>query len=281
MKALQRTEWFPGWHVGVLRGRGKNNDTALFLNGNEHKWTQRTGHRHRDILSISFYAFGRELASDRGYFSGGGLLLPDGRKGQAWVSGILSHNLVVVVDESHQERTRAGSHLELFAAVPGIEMMEASAFGAYPQTQEYRRICAMIEAPDGHHYVVDFFRVKGGKVHQYAFQSKGKLTGIRPAQASPEPTKLSATWDLWLKNPRFLVPKEPHTFTWRDGLVNLDFMLLNTTDTINRVIITDAPGWRRGASKADLDKPPIQQILVENRGEAPLGTQYAAAADGI
>ena len=49
------SEWFPGWHVGVLRG-GREADTALYLNDNEHQWTVQTGHRQQDILSLSYYA---------------------------------------------------------------------------------------------------------------------------------------------------------------------------------------------------------------------------------
>jgi hypothetical protein len=272
---LQRTEWFPGWHVGVLRGGRETNDTALFFNGNEHRWTQHTGHRHRDILSISFYAFGRELASDRGYFSGGGQRLPDGRSGQSWVASSLSHNLVLV-DEKSQERKKAGSHLELFGTASGIKMVQASAVGAYPQCREYRRTCAMIETPGGQDYLVDLFRVKGGKTHQYAFHSNGTLAGFSPAHASPEPAKLAAAWNLWLENPGSLVPLQPYTFTWKFDEINLDLMLLNTGDTVDRVIIADAPGWRKGSPKSELDKPAIQQILAEKSAAAPLTTQYAA-----
>jgi hypothetical protein len=51
-----QSEWFPGWHVGVLRGGREENDTAVYLNGNENSWTTRTGHRQRDVLSLSTYA---------------------------------------------------------------------------------------------------------------------------------------------------------------------------------------------------------------------------------
>ncbi|MCE2435237.1 MAG: heparinase II/III family protein, partial [Candidatus Latescibacteria bacterium] len=135
------TEWFPGWHVGVLRG-GRN-DTALYLNGNEHRWTLQTGHRQQDILSLSYYAYGEELASDRGYFSGSSQQLPDGRSGQVWVKSSLSHNLVVV-DEKEQNNTACGSNLELFGTAPGIEIVQASGVNVYPQCEEYRRTCAMV-----------------------------------------------------------------------------------------------------------------------------------------
>jgi hypothetical protein len=61
--------------------------------------------------------------------------------------------------------------------------------------------------------------------------------------------------------------------------VKLDLLLLNTRDTIDRIIVADAPGWRKGSPAAELEKPPVQQILAEHRAadsaEAAT-TQYAA-----
>ena len=97
-----RTEWFPGWHVGVLRGDAEANETALFLNGNEHRWTIQSGHRQHDILSISLYALVRELASDA-TTSLAAARRPLTQSGQVWTSSSHSHNLVVV-DEANQAR---------------------------------------------------------------------------------------------------------------------------------------------------------------------------------
>ncbi len=134
----------------------------------------------------------------------------------------------------------------------------------------------MIETPEDQNYLVDFFRVRGGKIHQYAFNSNGTLVSVNPSQPLPKQTKLSAEWGLWLKNPRDVVPFKPHTFTWQFRKTNFDLMLLNTLDSVDRIIIADAPGWRRGSSKSALDTAPIQQILAEKRADKPLTTQYAA-----
>ena len=272
-----RSEWFPGWHVGVLRGGREDNDAALFLNGNENRWTAATGHRHVDILSISYYAFGEELASDRGYFSGSGQLTRDGRSGQRWTRDTLSHNLVVV-DEQSQANRDCGSNLELFGVAPGIEMIQASGHKAYPQCDEYRRTCALIQTPGGQNYVVDFFRVKGGKCHQYTFNCNGSLVDTAPGPPALQPVEMAPTWSKWLSSPKAVTPEVPHTFTWQCQDVSLGLMLLNTQDTVERIIVADAPGWRRGSS-SELKKPPIQQILAENRATGPdgtLATQYAA-----
>lgn len=272
-----RSEWFPGWHVGVLRGPDGDNTTALYLNGSEHQWSRRTGHRQRDILSISFYAFGRELASDRGYFSGSGQVTPDGRSGQAWVSCTRSHNLVVV-DEQDQKTGPAGSNLELFGVTPGVEVIEASGYNVYPQCDQYRRTCALIASPGGEAYAVDLFRVSGGRIHQYGFNCNGTMVDLHPEQPAPRELSLSPAWSGWLERPRAVVPDEPHTFTWNHDGVNLDLVLLNRSDTVDRVIIADAPGWRTHEESVK-GTDPIQQILVEKRAgeaDAPLAAAYAA-----
>ena len=269
-----RTEWFPGWHVGVLRGRGDEHDTALYLTGDEARWTLSTGHRHQDILGLLFYAFGQELVSDRGYFSGSGERTPDGRSGQVWAKSTLSHNLVVV-DEEDQSGTPRGSNLELFGVAPEVEVVQASGFNPYPQCDEYRRTCVLLQTPEGHPYAVDFFRVRGGRTHQYSFHCNGSL--VEPSQSRS--VELSEAWSTWLDRPRAVTPEQPCTFTWEDSGVRLAMMLLNTSDTVDQVVIADALGCRTASRAGEFDKPPIQQILAENRldeGAETLATRYAA-----
>ncbi len=256
-----QSEWFPGWHVGVLRAGRKENDTALFFNGNENQWKLHTGHRQRDVLSISYYAFGEELLSDRGYVSG------SGHPGQQWARGSMSHNLVVV-DGQDQASTGCGSNLELFGLAPGIEIIQASGANVYAQCEEYRRTSALVQLPAGHTYLVDFFRVKGGHHHQYSFHCNGSLITSPAAQSVDEKIE-------WLNNLRAVVPKKSDVFTWAYHDIHLDLRLLNAGESLNRVLIADAPGWRR-ATAEELQYPPIQQILAERRGEEPLSTQYAA-----
>ena len=282
-----RTEWFPGWHVGVLRGARQARDSALYLVGNEQRWTlSGTGHRHRDILSISYYAFGEELASDRGYFSGSGQKTPDGRPGQLWTYSTKSHNLVVVDDED-QHTNPSGSNLELFGLSPGIEVVQASGFNVYPQCEQYRRTSCVVQAPDEQTYVVDFFRVTGGHSHQYTFHCNGSLAAVKPAQPTPQliaPLTGRAhgypwtPWSMWVSNTRVVTPEQPYTFTWQFRDVHLDLMLLNTSDTVKRIVIADAPGWRTHPESVS-GRPPIQQILAENSATNPdetAATQYAA-----
>ncbi|NLY02679.1 MAG: hypothetical protein GXY83_42025 [Rhodopirellula sp.] len=248
-----RTEWFPGWHVAVLRGGDPQGDRAFYLNG-----YARHGHRHADTLGIIYYANGVELASDRGY------IWDDPRN--AWTSSTLAHN-IVVVDGENQNVPERKSRLELFGSGPGIEVVEASA-SAYRQCHRYQRTCALVRRPDGGTYAVDFFRVQGGKVHQNCFHSNGAL--VRSSAPATQPT---AADHRWLTNFRAAESTVPFTATWQTGETRLDWTLLSPVD---RLIVADAPGWRSDAG-SELNAPPIQQILAERSdpGGAAV-SQYAA-----
>ncbi|MFH1924433.1 MAG: heparinase II/III family protein [Planctomycetota bacterium] len=247
------TEWFPGWHVAVLRAGEPEGDAAFYLNG-----YARHGHRHADTLGILHYAHGVELASDRGY------IWDDPRN--AWTASTLAHN-IVAVDGTNQNVSDRRSRLELFGAAPGVEVVEASA-EAYSQCDRYRRTCALVRLPDGGAYAVDFFRVRGGKLHQYSFNANGKLTAL----STPEPQPIGEEIK-WLGNLRAVEPGGPFTATWQHGETRIDLVMLSGVD---RLIVADAPGWRSD-SGSELNAPPIQQILAERRDEDGNTTsQYAA-----
>ena len=241
------SEWFPGWHVAVMRGPDPYGDNALYLNAYAYH-----GHRHQDTLGIILYAFGKELASDRGY------IWDDPRN--AWTKSTLSHNLVTV-DGANQQRKDRVSTLELFGLAPGIEVAQASA-NAYAQCDRYQRTCAFIQLPGKQTYTVDFFRVSGGKLHQYGFQCNGEMINVSAPQPQPTDEK-----HKWLSNLRACAPREPFSATWQYKDVNLELTILNPID---RLLIADAPGWRSDKG-SELNASPIQQLFAE-RIAAAAGT---------
>ena len=248
-----RTEYFPGWQVGVLRNGNDIGRTALYFNG-----YAMHGHRHYDTLGIVYHAFGRELASDRGY-------IWDDPRNQ-WTKSTLAHNLVTV-DGKNQESKGRFSTLELFAATPGVEVIQASA-NAYRQCSEYRRTCALVRLPDGGNYVVDFFRVQGGKLHQYGLNCNGKFLGLDGVQASPVQEE-----HKWLSNFRAADrPPVCWSAAWQHGDANLRLWMLGPLD---RLLLADAPGWRsyRGDQ---LHAPPIKQVLAERRGSPDARSVFVA-----
>jgi hypothetical protein len=113
------------------------------------------------------------------------------------------------------------------------------------------------------------------------------MVDLQPAQPAPQPVELLPAWDEraytgWVKNPRAVTPETPYTFTWKSDGIGFDLLLLNSRDTVDRILIVDAPGWRHQRPPSEFEKPPIQQIMAENRAtnshnsDEVLATQYAA-----
>jgi hypothetical protein len=162
--------------------------------------------------------------------------------------------------------------LELFGTAQGVEVVQASGVKVYPQCTEYRRTCALVSLPAEQTYAVDFFRVKGGRLHQYAFNCNGRLVQVSGPDPQPVDEKIE-----WLSNLRAVKPTDTLTCSWEHKGVKLDLVLLSIEDTVERVLIADAPGWRR-AIGTEMKKPPIQQLLAEHRARTPEGdaaSQYA------
>jgi len=252
-----RTEWFPGWHVAVLRNGRPRGRNALYFNGYEMH-----GHRHYDTLGIAYFALDREMASDRGY------IWDDPRN--AWTRSTLAHNLVTV-DGANQISSGRHSTLELFATAPELELVQASA-NAYQQCSQYRRTTALIRLPGDNSYTADIFRVTGGALHQYGLNSNGDGFALADLPLTPEDGKIS-----WLENLRVAQPNDTWHATWTNEGVNLDLWMPadpGGSGQIERLIVADAPGWR--SYKGDqLHAPPITQILAERSGE-DLDSTFAA-----
>jgi hypothetical protein len=131
----------------------------------------------------------------------------------------------------------------------------------------------LVSLPGEQTYAVDFFRVKGGQLHQYAFNCNGRLVHVSGPDPQPVEEKIE-----WLSNLRAVTPSETLTCTWEHKGVKMDLLVLSIKGTVQRILIADAPGWRI-ATGTEMKKPPIQQILAENRTHTPAGdaaSQYGA-----
>ncbi|HOD49213.1 MAG TPA: heparinase II/III family protein [Candidatus Hydrogenedentes bacterium] len=128
-------------------------------------------HGDPDDLSLLYYANGYELSYDIGY----GLGSTHAHVG--WASSTVSHCLVTVDETNQFEQPGSGGSLLLFADLPGVKLAEATSELSYAASNvtEYRRAVALM-ARGG--YLVDVFRVAGGKSHDYGFGSIG--TNLEP-----------------------------------------------------------------------------------------------------
>ena len=146
----------PGFgHASLGRGRGADQLQAqLHFSGGY-------GHHHRDNLNLCLWAKGREMLSDVGY------TWTDIRR---WTTSTISHNLVAVDGQDQEARASDGDLLQYFPDVAGVTMVEADGIRGYSNVKGldiYRRMLALIPVSEADAYVLDLFRVRGGKVHDW------------------------------------------------------------------------------------------------------------------
>ena len=115
-------------------------------------------------------------------------------------------------------------------------------------------------------YVFDVFRVAGGSLHQYCFNTDTgdfELFGLT--------TEPAADNIKWLANLREARPAGPWSATWNKDGVRMELWM---PSPIDRLLVADAPGWR-SYKGSELHAPPITEILAERAGE-DLSSTFAA-----
>ena len=165
---------FPVLQFGYLRSGETGRDSCLVLSASD--WG---GHHHLDSLSLYYWQQGQELLSDLGYLWDHAQAVMTRRT--------FAHN-TVMVDGQEQLTTGRGGKFGLFAPNGPIKVMEADS-QAYKQATLYRRTVAQVEHEPGRQYVLDIFRVQGGKQHDYIFHGPNTNCEV----AMPPPTAQTAT----------------------------------------------------------------------------------------
>jgi hypothetical protein len=159
------TRVLPGYGHVALGAGAAGQQTQLNLG-----FEDNANHVHQDVLGLTLYGFARELLGDIRYSR-----VP----GRAFTESTMAHN-TVTVNRAVQYRTNnvGGSnagHLftggDLLTYEPdlgGISVVEVDGARAYlNQATRYQRIMILNAIDAAHPYVLDVFRVNGGKTHDY------------------------------------------------------------------------------------------------------------------
>lgn len=171
--------------VGMLGFGEGPEQVRLFLH-----WNGTHGHDHFDCLGMALWTCGQELASETGY-----------RGVRAWNISTAAHN-TVVVDERNQQNTGNGNQqpgtkdqaVPLYPAytfdhvghgvgtdnagrlvlwdttAPDLQAVEVDGTRSYNRVagvELYRRTLVLVRLSKERFYIVDIFRVEGGKVHDW------------------------------------------------------------------------------------------------------------------
>ena len=256
------------------------------------------GHGHRDKLFIELYARGRHILPDLGY----PLFTDDHPEQYAWTGNTISHATVVVNERMQTEQAKGDLHL--FAAMPGVQVAEASAESNYPGiVQRYRRTAALIDLSLEESYVVDIFRVRGGGQHDYSLHGPyGELEVRGVALSEPRPGTLAGEdvpfeylYDdselckagatgfyhyrgsgySYIKNPRYGKAAAPWSATWQ--LKELDGRLSDDRLTILRLPVAEEEVFAGvGMPPQKGNNPPELRYLVSRRTGEELDSTFVS-----
>jgi hypothetical protein len=151
----QASRLFAGYGLGILNN--KPDKTAIAFTYGMH-----FSHYHWDFLNIELFANEQKMMPDLGYPDAMNAYVPEL---YTWSKNTINHN-TVVVDAKKQNQNRPGI-LHDFSEGKFARIMDASS-PAYTQTTQYRRNIVMVDVDNDQSYAVDFFRVTGGKQHDYS-----------------------------------------------------------------------------------------------------------------
>jgi len=151
------TDNMPSYGCAILRSGTGADARALSL-----YYGRNTGHGHKDTLNIELFGLGLDLTPDLGYPE----YATNWPSRYEWTSHTISHN-TVTVDHIKQENNVRGK-ANFVVEGKGVSAAEVYANEPYPQASLYQRTVAMIDVSDKDFYIVDIFRVKGGKEHMYS-----------------------------------------------------------------------------------------------------------------
>jgi len=122
------------------------------------------GHGHHDQLMLKPIRWGYDFSADLGYPYN--LSAP---KRAEWYDTSTTHCTVNV--DSMNQRTGCTGTLDLYADADWVQLTAASSNNAYEATELYHRTAAIVSMGDDAHYIVDIFRVKGGRRRDYIYHS--------------------------------------------------------------------------------------------------------------
>ena len=162
----------PELRIGHMRSGADGRESLLLLSAS--RWGS---HHHEDSLSLYYWKKGGEVLSDLGYLWDHPLKHQAGRT--------VAHNTVVIDEKSQVTRERGGDVL-FFRTSPQVKAMEAES-KAYPGAQLYRRTSALIDHGGGRSYVVDFFRVQGGRTQDYVYHGTAPNCEVLDLQTTAAP----------------------------------------------------------------------------------------------
>ncbi len=245
-KLLFRDNFFPDFRQGYLRIGDKNDKGTFILYATD--WGI---HHHLDSLNIFYSWNNNEWLSDLGY-------LWDQPEKHMTVR-TPAHNLTVI-DEQDQIKQGRGGNLHHYAILPKVKLIDASS-NAYNQADIYRRAAILIEHTDKIHYIIDLFRVQGGKLQDYILHGPSHNYTLKNTNTEKYDMKMP----YLLENPLFLKPVNDMSICWKGKEDDIFTIRIPDCAIENEKIIL-AEGWgQRGTTDVGTTLP---YLMRRHEGES-------------
>ncbi len=161
------------WCLALLRSGSGEHERVVWLD-----YDAGGGHGHRDGLNLGMFALGLDLLPDFGYppVQFGGWDSPRAR----WYVSTAAHNTVVVDGKEQQAGSRKTLRWCESEQVKAIQASTPHLVGA----QQYERTVVLVDINERDFYVVDIFRVVGGKRHdKFVHSSFGTVQLVNASSA--------------------------------------------------------------------------------------------------
>jgi len=206
LRTTTRSVLLPAYGHLVLGSGEGSTQTQLNLHFNDS-----CNHTHKSVLGLSLFAFGQELLGNNRY--------AQAAAGRGFLNSTMAHN-TVTIDRTSQERSRiqlegnlghlfTGGDLKTFEpGLGGVALAEIDGQRAYRNVPErrYKRLAVLNTADPAHPYMLDIFRVGGGRIHDYFLH--GAIKFDETAQASFPLTKIAKQYPLLEEGEEWIEPKE-------------------------------------------------------------------------
>lgn len=154
------------WHLAALRSGVKDTERAIWIH---YHGTHNMNHGHQDAMNIGLYSKGLDLMPDFGYppVQYGGWVT----KHMRWYSRTLAHNTVTVDRAaSDDDAEKPLGKTLLWRDEEAVKVIRVSADG-YKGAKRFDRTICMVDIDKQDSFIIDIFRVQGGKEHIKATHS--------------------------------------------------------------------------------------------------------------
>lgn len=235
------------------------------------------GHTHNSNLNFVYYDNKEELIFDYGYLGFADEL-------RDWQITPLAHNMLSI-DGAFPSTKRQGKLLTLGQS-KYVQTVAAEELKAFENCEFQQRTFFLVSASQDKHYLVEFFRVKGGNEHLYSMQVMGKFQN--EDFGTPKATPLNWGSGFFTGAENYTAMREASItddailqFQWLSPKNNLTSLFWSVEKSHPQTIMLGKTPSTRNRAKPDRKARGTSFLAHSAGGYSNLANVIAVNADGI